>query len=89
MPAALKDAVDASVVDELARRFAAVDPQFDAAGLATYAIAPTDRHADPSGASRSPRTSEPPFGAVTRNQGGFPASPDHRERVQSVAACIT
>ncbi len=30
MPAALKDAVDAAVVDELARRFSAVDGRFDA-----------------------------------------------------------
>lgn len=30
MPAALKDSVDAAVVDELARRFAAVDARFDA-----------------------------------------------------------
>ncbi len=34
MPAALKDSVDAAVVDELARRFAAVDERFDALGFA-------------------------------------------------------
>ncbi len=33
MAAALKDQVDAAVVDELARRFAAVDGRFDAAGF--------------------------------------------------------
>ncbi len=33
MPAALKDSVDATVVDELARRFAAVDERFDAQGF--------------------------------------------------------
>lgn len=33
MPAALKDSVDAAVVDELARRFAAVDERFDARGF--------------------------------------------------------
>ena len=33
MPAALKDSVDAAVVDELARRFAAIDDHFDAGGF--------------------------------------------------------
>ncbi|MEZ5226654.1 MAG: hypothetical protein R2710_08255 [Acidimicrobiales bacterium] len=33
MPAALKDSVDATVVDDLAQRFAAVDPHFDADGF--------------------------------------------------------
>lgn len=33
VPAALKDSVDASVVDELARRFAAVDDRFDVRGF--------------------------------------------------------
>lgn len=33
MPAALKDSVDAAVVDDLARRFAAVDARFDARGF--------------------------------------------------------
>ncbi len=33
VPAALKDSVDASVVDDLARRFAAVDERFDATGF--------------------------------------------------------
>ena len=33
MPAALKDSVDATVVDELARRFAAADDHFDARGF--------------------------------------------------------
>lgn len=33
VPAALKDSVDASVVDELARRFAAVDAGFDVEGF--------------------------------------------------------
>ncbi len=33
VPAALKDSVDAAVVDELARRFAAVDDHFDARGF--------------------------------------------------------
>src|SRR5690606_5257055 len=35
MAAALKDSVDASVVDELAHRFAAVDDRFDARGFTT------------------------------------------------------
>ncbi len=34
MPAALKDSIDEAVVDELARRFAAVDDRFDADGFA-------------------------------------------------------
>ena len=42
MPAALKDSVDASVVEELARRFAAVDERFDATGFVERTVAQLD-----------------------------------------------